>query len=243
MIMKNMFFVALSFILICFGNSSFCAELEKPETKSGNALEEATKAILEKKPEKIDSGEVKFKVKRMNLWLQEKNTTKEKLDEFAEVVLPGKLYSPSKGISEIEKNAIKRDTVENAVASVFSANKSADLDWIADNFVDKDKEKIRAVFKDKKILDESRADAEKIMRTHIYGEAQYKGAVIVFIEQDYADKGKIKGTLALRKTDKGWKVTNEFSDDKTFDIVFAAVSSGEVSIKQNEKSKGKSPES
>ena len=51
------------------------------------------------------------------------------------------------------------------------------------------------------------------------------------------DGRKIKEALALKKTDKGWKIDNEFSSDKTFDIIFAALSSGEVSIKEKEASK------
>ena len=64
--------------------------------------------------------------------------------------------------------------------------------------------------------------------------------VLVFIEENYINGKIMKESLACKKTEKGWKITNEFSDDKTFDIVFAALSSGEVSLKGKEAQKEKS---
>ncbi len=238
--MKKMYLIILVFILIGLNSVLSKAKSENSENKIEDILQGATKTALEyklEKSEKVEIGEIKFKVKKANLWIKEKNTDKKKLNEFAEITLPGKLYNPSKRILTIEKKEVNRNTIEGAVASVFSANKSGDLDWIVDNFIDKDKEKIKSIFKDKKILDQSQKDTEKIISTYIYGQADYKGSVLVFIEQDYIERGKIKESLALKKTEKGWKVTNEFVDDKTFDVVFAAVSAGEVSLKGKESPK------
>ena len=117
------------------------------------------------------------------------------------------------------------------MSSVFSANRSGDLNWISDNFTDNDKKKIKKLFTDKKILEESKSDAQKIISIYVTGQADYKGSVLVFIEEDYVNGKKIKESLACKKTEKGWKVTNEFSSDEAFDIVFGAVSSGKVSLK------------
>ncbi len=204
-------------------------------------LQNATKTTLEynSELERTETGEIKFKVKKANLWLNENPADKKKLDEFVEITLPGKLYNSQKKIKSVEKKDVDRSTIEGAITSVFSANKSGDLEWIVENFIDKDEETIRSIFTENN-LEKNKATAEKITTTYISGEVNYKDSVIVFIEQDYSDRGKMKESLALKKTDKGWKVTNEFSSDKTFDIVFAAVSTGEVSLKGKESPKEKS---
>ncbi len=234
--MKKIYLIILVLGLVVMNGALFEAKSEAPE----DILQKATSKILEqkqakdKKTEVIESGEIIFRVKRTNLWLKEKPRDK-KPDEFAEAVLLGKLYSPLKEIQMVEKKEdVDRSTVENAIASVFSANRSGDLDWISDNFTDTDKQKIKTLFKNKKVLEESKSDAEKIISIYIIGQADYKGAVLVFVQENYVDGRKLKESLACKETEKGWKVTNEFSKDKTFDIVFAALSSGEFSLKGKE---------
>ena len=212
---------------------------EDAQKKIESILHNTAMTILENKSAKEkgggdESGKITFKVKKANLWLKEKNTDKKSPDQFVETTLSGKLYFPPKEVLTIEKKDIDRSTLEDAVASVFSANRAGEIDWIAENFVDKDKETIKKLFVNKKLLEESRADAEKIVSIYLTGQATYKGSVLAFIEQNYIDGRKIREALAYRKTEKGWKVTNEFSSDGTFDIVFGALSSGEVSIKGND---------
>lgn len=226
-------------------NSHFSDAGSEDAKKIENILHNTAMTILENKSAKNEkgggdeSGKITFKVKKTNLWLKEKNTDKKNLDQFAKTTLSGKLYFPSKDVLIIEKKDIDRSTLEGAVASVFSANRAGEIDWIAENFVDKDKETIKELFVNKKLLEESRADAEKIVSIYLTGQAAYKGSVLAFIEQNYIDGRKIREALAYRKTEKGWKVTNEFSSDETFDIVFGALSSGEVSIKEKEAQKQK----
>ena len=246
--MKNTHLIILVSALICINNILVSAKAEDSKDTLDDILQKTTTTILEnklkkiKKAEEVEIGQIMFKVKRTNLWLKEKSDGKKKLGEFAEITLPGKLYPSPKEIPAIEKKDIDRSTIDGTVASAFSANKSGDLNWIVDNFTDKDKEKVKAVFKNKKILEQSKADAQKIISAYVIGQADYKGSVLVFIEQDYLDGRKIKESLACKKTEKGWKITNEFSEDRTFDIVFAALSSGEVSIKGKEPLKEKSAE-
>ena len=71
------------------------------------------------------------------------------------------------------------------------------------------------------------------MAIYLLGQVDYKDSVLVFIEQDYLG-GKVKESLACRKTEEGWRVTNEFLDDETFDIVFSALSNGKVSLNGKE---------
>ena len=232
--MKKTYLIVLIMVLVSVNSSLFDA---KSEDKLEDILQKTTSKILEKpakmvkKAESIENGQIIFKVKSANLWVKEKSKDKKNSNEFVEITLPGKLYNPPKEIFTIEKKDVDRSSIENIVASVFSANKAGDLSWIIDNFTDNDKEEIKKLFKNKKILEESESDAQKIISIYIIGQADYKDSVLVFIEQDYLDGSKVKESLACKKTEKGWKVTNKFASDKTFDIVFAALSSGEISLK------------
>ena len=238
--MKKSYLIILILVLTSASSVLFKAKSEDFGGKSLDILQQATKTILEKplekdkKAEVIESGQITFKTKRLNLWLKEKSIDEKKLNELVEITLPGKLYSPSKEILMVEKKEVDRSTIEGTIASVFSANRSGDINWISDNFTDKDKEQIKKLFTNKKTLEDSKSDAQKIISVYITGQADYKGSVLVFIEEGYINGKKIKESIACKKTEKGWKVTNEFSSDKTFDIVFAALSSGEVSLKGKE---------
>ena len=245
--MKKIYLTILVLVSIGITGVLFKAKSEDSMDNFGDILQKATKTILEKKPEKdiktevVESGQVTFKAKRANLWLKQNSADEKKPTESIEITLPGELYNPPKEILMVEKKEVNRSTIENTVASVFSANKSGDLNWISDNFMDNDKEKIKKLFKDKKIMEDSKSDAQKIISVSITGQADYKDSVLVFIEESYLNGKKVKESIACKKTEKGWKVTNEFSDDKTFDIVFAALSSGEVSIKEKESQKQEPP--
>ena len=237
--MKKIYLIVVIIVLVSGNSILFDA---KSEDNLEDILQKTTNTILEKrleennKTEVVESGQIIFKAKKSNLWLKEKSMDKKDTDEFVKITLPGKLYNPPKEIRNIEKKDVDRSTLENTVASVFSANKSGDLDWISANFVDKDKEKIKALFENKKILEDSKLDAEKIISLRLIGQADYKDSVLVFVEQHYIDRRKMKEALVCKKTEKGWKVTNEFASDKTFDIVFAALSSGDVSLEGKESS-------
>ena len=170
-----------------------------------------------------------FVTKRSNLWYKHAKDLKEKdVPETAQIFLEGELYSSLKKVKEIDKKNIDRSTPEGLIASYISASKKGDVDWIAENFVDEDKDKILDLFKDKKVLKESMEGAKKIQAEVIRGEARYKGHLLLFIEQQYPKNIKVTETVACRKTTDGWKLTNLLSTDETFDIVFAAVSSGQV---------------
>ena len=159
--MKKIYLVILVLALVSTNIILLKAKSEDSGNTFEDVLQKAAKAVLEndskkdKKAEAIETGQVAFKVKKINLWLKDKYAKdKKKLKEFAEISLPGKFYFPPKEIRIIEKKDIDRSTIENTVASVFSANRAGDLDWIVKNFVDKDQEKVKKLFEKKKILDE-----------------------------------------------------------------------------------------
>ncbi len=243
--MKNINLIMLALIIACASNLLLKSNAEESESSFEDLLNSTTKSIFEKKEEKkeiVESGQIKFKVKKQNLWFKDKLGKTEKLSDFIELSLPGKLYNPPRGIQTIErKEDVDRSTLENAISSIFSANKSGNLNWIVENFVDSDQGKIKKIFQNKKLLEESKLDAERIISIYITGQVDYKDSTIVLIEQKYIDGRKAKESMACKKTEKGWKVTNEFSADKNFDIVFAALSYGEITMKDKKLPENEKP--
>ncbi|OGI20844.1 MAG: hypothetical protein A3B68_09955 [Candidatus Melainabacteria bacterium RIFCSPHIGHO2_02_FULL_34_12] len=190
----------------------------------------STSLVLAKdKKEKPGQAKLIFKANKSSLWFKhgDENNSKEEKN-VVEVSLPGKVYDEPRLINDIAENKIDRSTPEGLVASYFSASEKGDIEWITENFVNEEKEKIKSVFQDKSTLKKSQKSAKNIKTKHVTGEAEYKGYKIVFVEENFGDKKIVAEALACKKEENEWKITNALSNDKTFDIVFAAVSSGEV---------------
>ena len=111
---------------------------------------------------------------------------------------------------------------------MFSAMKEGNTKWIADNYVYEEKQHIKDAFKNQNDLKVAKHDFENIRAEHLVGNVIYKDYTLVFIEQEHSTGKKIIETIACKQTPDGWKMTNVLSNDKTFDIVFAAVASGQV---------------
>ena len=222
-ILISLLLVALTFCI----QSAFSEDI-KPnnEVKKKNEIQGKGKTKEKKSEEK----KLTFRAKEANLWFKSSiPTTDEKIKKkFVETTLKGELYNPPKEILDVIKEKADRSTPENLLSSYFSASEEGDIDWIADNFLDAEKEKIKEVFNDKKNLKGSKKNATKMKSKQIVGEAYYKDFTLLFVEQNYGKGNIITEAVACKKTEDGWKVTNSISDDKTFDIVFAALSSGEV---------------
>lgn len=188
----------------------------KAEVKNNKILENYT-------------GEITFRAKKSSLWLKTSKLAEGKgLNDFIEIKLSGELFSPGKEIKEIVKEEMDRSTVEGAVSSAFSANKAGDVNWIVGNFVEEEQKKAKFFFKDKEVLKDSQTDAQQIKSKFITGTVNYLGFVIVFVEQDYGDDKKITEAITLQKVAGEYKITNTLTDDETYDVVFAAISNGEV---------------
>lgn len=216
------------------------SEKIKPEAKKEEIKVENNKEKAEAKPEgKAETknnkivedytGDITFRAKKSSLWLKTSKLAEGKnINDFVEIVLPGELFSPGKEIKETPKEEMNRTTIQGAVSSAFSANKSGDINWIVGNFVEEEQKKARFFFKDKNVLKDSQADAEQIKSKSITGIVNYLGFVIVFVEQDYGDDKKITEAITLKKEGEEYKITNTLTDDETYDVVFAAISNGEV---------------
>ncbi|MBI3591541.1 MAG: DUF4878 domain-containing protein [Candidatus Melainabacteria bacterium] len=188
-----------------------------------------------KKLENAKNGQLIFRAKRSALWLKSSKFIEDKKpNDVIEISLNGALYDTPKEVTEVARRNIDRSTPEGAAASFFSATKSGDVKWIVDNFVEDEQEEMKKLFKDKKTKKESNADANQIKSEFIIGTAQYNDHVILFVEQNYNDGRRVKEPMVCRKTPDGWKQTNALAEDDTFDVVFAALSTGKV-FSKNEK--------
>jgi hypothetical protein len=175
------------------------------------------------------SGPISFLAKKSSLWVKDSMLAEGKgINDLIKVVISGELYAPYKPIKDITESEINRTTIEGAVNSAFSANKNADIEWIVANFVEEEQSKARFFFKDKNILNDSKKDAENIKLKHITGKLPFKGYEIVLVEQDYGDNKKVTEVITFKKEKDEYKITNILTDDETYDLMFAAVSNGDV---------------
>jgi len=174
-------------------------------------------------------GPISFLAKKSSLWIKDSMLADGKgINDLIKIVISGELYAPYKPIKDITKGEVNRTTIEGAVDSAFSANKNADIEWIVTNFVEDEQVKARFFFKDKNILNDSKNDAESIKLKHITGKLPFKGYEIVLVEQDYGDNKKVTEVITFKKEKDEYKITNILTDDETYDLIFAAVSNGDV---------------
>lgn len=225
--MKNIYFLIFALLL-------FTLSLTKA------SIIDVDKTVNIKTLEEEKMNKLTFHAKKNTLWLESsKKLSTNKDSDTVEISLSGELYNNPKKIDAVNKNKVNRSTLEGIVASVFSANKSGDLKWIINNFVDEDKDLIRELFKDKKLLNDSKIDAQKVEAEYLTGYATYRDYTILFVEQYYDEGKKVTEPLACTKTKDGWKITNSLNNDETFDVIFAALASGEVTDKNKKEEKTK----
>ncbi len=181
--------------------------------------------------------ELTFKANISDLWFKHENLnddkTLEKKDKkdsskTVEVALPGEFYETPTKVNTVSKNKVDRNTTLGLVESVFSAMKEGNLKWISENYVLEEEKTVKDAFKNKNDLKAAKQDFENIKSEHLLGHAIYKDSTLLFIEQEYNTGKKLVEIIACKQTPKGWKMTNALVSDKTYDIVFAAVSKGEI---------------
>ncbi len=185
------------------------------------------------------TGELTFRAKKSSLWIMDSKLAEgKKLNDFIEVNIPGELYAPYREIKDISKSEVDRKTIESAISSIFSANKNGDLDWIVGNFIEEEQKKARFFFQDKNVLKDSQDDAKNIIAKHIVGRVDYNNHVIIFVEQNYGNNKKITEAITLKNVKGEYKLTNALAEDETYDLIFAAISNGEVFPKKEVSLKG-----
>lgn len=171
-------------------------------------------------------GELIFRANASDLWTD--NSKAKDGRNTVEVTLAGELYEEPTKIIGVSRKFSDKKTLEGLASSYFSSSKAGDIDWIIENFLDSEKEKVRAVYKKKNAIKASKSGARSIKDAYITGQANYKDYVILFVEQEYGDGKKVREALVCKKVEDGWRLTSSLTNDETFDIVFAALSTGQV---------------
>lgn len=200
-----------------------------PLTSNSSLIESKIKNKTTKEEKQTEKKKkIIFRIRKSQLWFKHDELKDKKDNDIIEVSLNGELYRVSVPVKEVTRKDIDLSTPEGLVASYFSASKEGDINWILENFVNEEKDKIQSLFSDRKTLKESKKGAKSIKQELITGKVEYKDYVILFIEQESETRQKVTEAVACKKTKDGWRLTNELSQDKTFDIVFAALSNGRV---------------
>lgn len=196
---------------------------------AGSLLAKETEGYKQESELKAEK-KLTLQAKKEDLWLKKSIELGKEGEDTVEISLVGELYSSPVKIAPINKGEINRSTLEGALASIYSANEKGDIKWISENFLDEEKDEVKKIFKNKPVLKDSKTDAKSLESKYITGYVDYNDYKIIFIEQEYKSGRKITEALPVKETPDGWKTTNSLLNDTTFDIVFAAVSSGDVSL-------------
>lgn len=199
-------------------------EVKRETSQTGEELRSLPPLVLLKNEDY--KGELVFRANVLDLWTD--NSKAKDGKNTVEVTLAGELYEEPTKILGVSRKFSDKKTLEGLASSYFSSSKAGDIDWIQENFLDKEKDKIRSVYEKKNAIEASKSGAISIKDAYITGKAEYKDYVILFIEQRYGDGTKVREALACKETKNGWRLTSSLTDDETFDIVFAALSTGQV---------------
>ncbi len=158
-------------------------------------------------------------------WLAEGN----ELTDFVEARLPGELHDPPLRFGPIEQADAKRDTPVDAAVSDFSAFKADEGPWILENFSPEQRPDIESMLNRPDMRRRNKEIFDSRDYLYVTGVAEYEGYALVFVQ---GEEGAPVRPLTFKKSSDGeaWLRTNELSDDGIFDIVFSALSNGEVRI-------------
>ena len=158
-------------------------------------------------------------------WLAEGN----ELTDFVEARLPGELHDPPLRFGPIEQADAKRDTPVDTAVSDFSSFKADEAQWILENFSPEQRPDLESMLNNPEMRRRNKEIFDGRAALYVTGEASYESYALVFVQ---AEPGETIRPLAFKKSSDGeaWLRTNELSDDGIFDIVFSALSNGEVRI-------------
>jgi len=169
---------------------------------------------------------IRFRVKVSDMGLQRSSLLNGKQpNDWVEVRLPGHLIDSPTLFSAVSRGEASWNTPISAAVADFSAFKADDKDWIVEDFVLEEKEKILELLNDKDSRQKNEALFQQRTGRFVTGEANYKEYSIVFVR----DSGQPHAVpLVFKRTTHGYKRTNALSGDETFDIIFSALYKGEI---------------
>lgn len=158
-------------------------------------------------------------------WMAEGNRP----EDFLEARLPGKIYDPPLRFGSVAKENSERDTPIHAAISDFSAFQADEDAWILENFSPEQRDDVRLFLDNPDIRENNRKILESQSQLLVTGEVIYGAYALLF---EGSEDGSPVRPLAWKKSGESsqWLRTNDLSDDATFDIVFSALSNGEVAV-------------
>lgn len=147
-------------------------------------------------------------------------------DDVVEVVLPGRLYTPPVAPKHVQRSEADWSTLENAMASIMSANMAGDVSWIVENFVPAEHEQAGKQFLDPKAAGRISVYYRGIGMIEMTGQAEVRGYIVVFLRAVDEDGDPNFLTVTLAKTPSGWRQTDALAKDDTFEVIATAVRTG-----------------
>lgn len=224
---KKYYFIGLSFVFLLLTN--YLNPVYSEENKLEQKIESASGNELLEPKDKIT-----FTAKKSSLWVKESSLAKNKKDtDSIEVTLPGELFITPKQIPDVAKLNVDRSTPFDSIASIFSAARAGDYDWIISNFVKKEQGKVKKLYKNNQFLEGNQKFIQEQKGQYISGFVKMEQYIILLVEQINVGGKKIIEPIAFEKTDKGWLQTTSLTEDEVYDVIFASLGSGEVKSQNN----------
>jgi hypothetical protein len=125
-------------------------------------------------------------------------------------------FMPALEARTIDKQDWNRSTPERCYLGIFTANKTADSQWIVEGFAPAERDSIRKMVADKPLLEAntqlfSNTAKETIAKKIIYGDY-----VILVVEAIRTDGRHHIRNIPFKRVGSDWLVTNDLSADKVF---------------------------
>ena len=172
--------------------------------------------------------ELALKGENVNVTFKGKSESLGELREVT-VIRPGISFAPEK-IYPISRKQASWGTPEDAMRSVFSANKADDPNWIIENFAPNEQNTTKILLEDKDARNANKkffdnGDYYSIKYDVQFWTSDYRILIIQFPSLENFSP------FVFKQTSDGWKQTNDIQEYDTMKIIFQASISGQITEK------------
>lgn len=174
---------------------------------------------------------LQFEVNKNRLLLNDPAFLKAYKDkEVVQVRLPGDLLKEPAKVKIIKKEKARRNNLQNTINAIYSANAKGDLEWLLSNFASSDREKIRKLYDEKKlVIDDVKKYFDKQKSQELLGDVTYKDYKIAFVKQIFKDGSIGTDPIVLKKVGNQWFQTLDLDYDPTYDVIHSSLLYGKTS--------------
>ncbi len=151
-------------------------------------------------------------------------------EDWVEIELEGRIFRPTLRAGVLERDVVSWQTPADAAVSEFSALKMDDVQWILDNVVEEEQLELGEYLVDEDGRAGVRRFYSQVSTLNLWAELYYADiyALVVYSHDDSPERY----LSAYRKTDGGWKNTQELENNEILAVVEAAFRAGEVAEKR-----------